>query len=109
MGQSAAEDAAAVDMETQFIADICASHGIPLLSLRVISDSPKAPFPAPPELLFDIERQRTNYRSLLLHIAKHPRVIGRLQTFGRQITDARRVLAEALCCLIAEGALDPES
>lgn len=108
IGQAAADGAAAVDMETQFIAEICSSHGLPLLSIRVISDSPAAPFPAPPELLFDVERQRTNYRSLLLHVAKHPRVIGRLQTFGRQIADARRVLADALCCLIADGALDAE-
>lgn len=108
IGQATADGAAAVDMETQFIVEICSSYRLPLLSLRAISDSPAAPFPAPPELLFDVERQRTNYRSLLLHVAKHPRVIGRLQTFGRQIADARRVLADALCCLIVAGALDAE-
>src|SRR5437879_6173656 len=33
--------AAAVDMETEFIARACAEHGIPLLSLRVITDTPR--------------------------------------------------------------------
>src|SRR6202030_1859365 len=34
-----ASGAAAVDMETEFIAHTCAAHGIRMLSLRVISDS----------------------------------------------------------------------
>src|SRR6266705_5435501 len=38
--------ASAVDMETEFIACACAEHGIPLLSLRVITDTPTEPFPA---------------------------------------------------------------
>ena len=39
--------ATAADMETEFIARICAARGIPLLSLRVITDAPREPFPAP--------------------------------------------------------------
>src|SRR6266568_3515769 len=39
--------AVAADMETEFIARACAEHAIPLLSLRVISDTPSKPFPAP--------------------------------------------------------------
>src|SRR6059036_2665926 len=49
-----ASRAAAVDMETEFIAPACADHGIPLLSLRVISDTLDEPFPAPTKVLFDI-------------------------------------------------------
>ena len=56
--------AAAVDMETEFIARACAEHGIPLLSLRVITDTPREPFPAPPNVLFDIEQQRTRFLTL---------------------------------------------
>ena len=52
--------AAAVDMETEFIARACTEYGIPLLSLRVITDSPGEPFPAPAHVLFDIEHQRTD-------------------------------------------------
>ena len=37
--------AAAVDMETEFIARACAEHGIPLLSLRVITDTPRRTVP----------------------------------------------------------------
>src|SRR5439155_25263640 len=35
-----ASGAAAVDMETEVIAQICAAHDIPLLSLRVITNTP---------------------------------------------------------------------
>src|SRR5262245_19159909 len=49
--------ASAVDMETEFIARACAAQGIPLLALRVVTDTPTQPFPAPPSVLFDIEQQ----------------------------------------------------
>ena len=43
--------ASAVDMETEFIARACATHGIPLLSLRVITDTPTQPFPCSTQCL----------------------------------------------------------
>src|SRR2546430_8748142 len=52
--------AVAVDMETEFIARGRAAHAITVLSLRVISDTPKELFPAPTDVLFDIERQHTH-------------------------------------------------
>src|SRR5262249_48894545 len=63
--------AAAVDMETEFIARACAEHGIPLLSLRVITDTPHEPFPAPPKVLFDIEQQRTHLLKLVRFLLAH--------------------------------------
>ena len=56
--------AVAVDMETEFIARECATLGIPLLSLHAISDTPLQPFPVPPAVLFDPERQQTRLLSL---------------------------------------------
>ena len=105
--RAAAEGAVAVDMETKFIAEACAARSVPMLSLRVISDTPRTPFPAQPEVLFDIERQRTYYAPLLLHLAAHPTAIGKFLTFGRQIADARRVLADALCCLLEHSTIRP--
>src|SRR6059058_6535193 len=64
--------AAAVDMETEFIARVCAAHAIPLLSLRVITDTPREPFPAPAHILFDIAKQRTDLPKLTTFLLTHP-------------------------------------
>lgn len=97
-----ASGAAAVDMETGAIVDIGRAHGVPLLSLRAISDSPKEPFPAPMSILFDIEKQKTDLRKLFGYIVTSPSRIVRMLTFFRQISDARAQLTEALVSLIRE-------
>lgn len=88
--------AAAVDMETEFIARACAAQGIPLLSLRVISDTPRELFPAPANVLFDVERQQTRMLKLATHLLAHPSHVPRLVQFARRIVHARRILANAL-------------
>lgn len=88
--------AAAVDMETEFIARGCAEHGVSLLSLRVISDTPSEPFPGPSKILFDVERQRTNAMKLSLYLLRHPAAFPRLILFARRIGRAQRTLANAL-------------
>ena len=94
--------AAAVDMETEFIARACAEHGIPLLSLRVITDTPREPFPAPPHVLFDIEQQRTNLLKLAAFFLAHPNRIPRLIQFARRIANARKILANTLVAIVRE-------
>jgi len=88
--------AAAVDMETEFIAHACAEHGVPLLALRVITDTPGQTFPAPPNVLFDIERQRTDLLRLGRFFLVHPNRVPRLVQFARTIARARKTLANAL-------------
>jgi adenosylhomocysteine nucleosidase len=88
--------ASAVDMETEFIARACAAHGIPLLSLRVITDTPSEPFPAPPNVLFDIERQRTDLLKLGTFFSVHPTRVPSLVQFARRIARARKILASGL-------------
>jgi nucleoside phosphorylase len=91
-----ASGATAVDMETEFIACACADHGIPLLSLRVISDTLDEPFPAPTKVLFDIEQQRTRFLTLATFFLAHPNRALRLIQFARRIARARRTLTDAL-------------
>jgi adenosylhomocysteine nucleosidase len=86
----------AIDMETDVIAKSCAAHGIRMLSLRVISDSAEAPFPAPPQVLFDIEDQQTKFSKLLPYLAKNPSAVGRLIRFSGQVAKARNALAVAI-------------
>jgi nucleoside phosphorylase len=92
--------AAAIDMETEWIARACAAKNIPMLSLRAISDTAAAPFPAPPNLLFDLERQRTSATRLARHLLMHPSAVVRLMRFARQIAAARTSLAAALKTLV---------
>lgn len=92
--------AAAVDMETEIIAEACAAHGTPLLSLRVISDTPRTPLPAPPDVLFDVQSQRTNFPRLAAYLLAHPTALGRLFRFSAQIRRARRSLASSLVAVL---------
>ena len=93
-------EAAAVDMETEFIARACAVHGIPLLSLRVITDTPTQAFPAPPNILFDLECQRTRVLRFAMFFLKQPNRASSLIQFARRIARARTALANALIDLV---------
>ena len=97
-----AADAAAVDMETGAIVAVCNAHGVPLISLRAISDTASQPFPAPPSVLFDSERQQTNYGRLLAYLLRHPGSIRPLFRFARQIARVRAALTEAIVALVSE-------
>jgi adenosylhomocysteine nucleosidase len=98
-------NAAAVDMETEVIATACAKHGVPMLSLRVVTDSLEEPFPLPPTVLFNIEQQRTDLGKLISHLLGHPVAIGRLLHFARRIAGARAILANAIVALLRSEAL----
>jgi nucleoside phosphorylase len=92
--------AVAVDMETEFIARACTVHGVPLLSLRVVSDTPKELFPAPTDVLFDVERQQTQMLKLATYFFAHPHRVPRLLQFARRIVRARRILGSALVTIV---------
>jgi adenosylhomocysteine nucleosidase len=98
-----ARGADVVDMETEIIAQACAARDIPMLSLRVVSDSPSNPFPAPPNVLFDIQLQRTNSGDLLGFLAKHPPALWRLLRFSQQVSKARSLLAKAIVDLVRDA------
>jgi nucleoside phosphorylase len=97
-----AQGALATDMETETIARACIAGGIRMLSLRAISDSLDEPFPAPPHLLFDLERQRTDIAKLLLYLLKHPSNVWRFVRFTSRIRQARQALTDAIVALLQE-------
>jgi len=94
--------ASAVDMETEFIARACAAQGIPLLALRVITDTPTQPFPAPASVLFDIQRQRTQIAVLARFFLAHPRRMPGLVQFATRISRARKTLSNALVWIVGD-------
>jgi nucleoside phosphorylase len=97
--------AAAVDMETEPIATACGRYGIRMLSFRAISDSVNEPFPAPPSVLFDTEKQRTDFVRFGMYLIKCPGALPRLLTFSRQIKRARGNLTNALIRLLTTNLL----
>ena len=92
--------AVAVEMETEFIAEACADHQLPLLSLRAISDTPSEPFPAPANVLFDLEKQRTDFARLAFYLVTHPGAFSRLNAFRGRIAVARKALAQTLDAIL---------
>jgi nucleoside phosphorylase len=88
--------AAAVDMETETIAELCAAHELPMLSVRAISDGAGEPFPAPADVLFDLGKQKTNFVRLGGYLLTHPGAFSRLNAFRQRIGVARKALADAL-------------
>jgi len=93
--------AAAIDMETEWIAQACAKRKIPMLSLRVISDTAAAPLPLPPEVLFDLDRQKTDPLRVASHLLRHPVHVPGLIRFARQIAAVRATLGAAVYELVA--------
>ena len=98
--------AIAVDMETEWIANACRTANVPMISLRVISDTPAAPMPAPADVLFNVARQKTDVGTLSSYVARHPGALWRLASFGKRITLARHVLAGAIVRLIERDSAD---
>jgi adenosylhomocysteine nucleosidase len=94
--------ASAVDMETEFIAQACTDHDIPLLALRVITDTPTQPFPAPPGVLFDIQQQRTHVAVLAKFFLANPKRVPGLLQFARRIARARKTLSNALVRIVLD-------
>ena len=88
--------AAAVDMETEVIAELCAAHSLPMLSIRAVSDTIAEPFPAPANVLFDVAKQQTDFVRLGAYLITHPSAFGRLNAFRKRVTVARKALADAL-------------
>lgn len=64
--------ALAGDLETALIANICASRGIPVLSIRCISDALQDDMPVPADILFNPKDGRPDSMRLFKHVVKNP-------------------------------------
>jgi len=99
--------AIAIDMETEFIAESCARLAIPMISLRAITDTPRSPFPAPPQVLFNLERQRTEFAPLFWYLLTRPVAVPRFISFAASVSKCRRALTNGLNLLLQEDLVQP--
>ena len=97
--------AQAVDMETSAIARVCAEMGVPMLSLRVISDTATAHIPVPLTVSYDLARQRPRVGALLAFLAKNPARILPFARFVRSLAPARAALTSAILELLGSESI----
>jgi len=87
-----------LEMETAGIAEAAAESGIPLLSLRAISDGPRAPIPFDLGEMMDDDANLQAGR-LLKAVARHPRIL--LQS--RQMMRNSKIAADNAAVAVAAG------
>jgi adenosylhomocysteine nucleosidase len=90
-----------VDMETDAVANIARSRGIPFVSLRVVTDDFEDRLPVD-AIAAAWESQGGSIRPipLTLHLATHPAEIGPLLRFARFLPEARHRLTRRLLELV---------
>ena len=91
-----------LEMETAGIAGVAAGRGIPLLSLRGISDGPRAPIPFNLEKMMD---EQDNLRSgeIIKTILGHPQILLQLVRMGRNTRKAADKAALALVAALSQS------
>ena len=89
-----------LEMETVGIAELAAQQGIPLLSLRAISDGPRAPIPFDLEAMMD-EQYNLHTGKILRTILGHPQMLPQLMRMGRNTNLAADNAAIALIAALS--------
>jgi adenosylhomocysteine nucleosidase len=95
--------ASAVDMETSVISAYCRMHGIPMLSLRVISDTEEQSLPMPFSVCFNARTQRPRPMSVARHLLNHPQKVPQFLRFVSGLSTARVKLGHFLARLLGSG------
>jgi adenosylhomocysteine nucleosidase len=90
-----------LEMETIGIVQVAEAHGIPLLSMRAISDGPQAPIPFDLEAMVD-EKDNLRMRKLFRTILGHPQMIPQLLRMGRNTKLAAQNAAIALVAALSQ-------
>lgn len=101
----------AVDMESDFIRDICRECGVPSATIRVISDSSEENLPLNFNTLMN-SSQKLDFKKLGFVLLRNPLKVGELLEFQKKIVQASKVLGAFLNDFVArlaqaEGASKP--
>ena len=90
-----------LEMETAGIAGAAAERGIPLLSLRGISDGPRAPIPFNLEAMMD-EQEALRSGEIIKKLLGHPQLVPSLVRMGRNTRKAADAAALALVAALSQ-------
>ena len=90
-----------LEMETDGIVRVAAEQGIPLLSLRAISDGPQAPIPFDLEAATD-EEYNLRVGVIIKAVLKHPQLVVQFLRMGRYTRQAAENAAIALIAALSQ-------
>jgi adenosylhomocysteine nucleosidase len=90
-----------LEMETSGIAQVAAERGIPLVSIRSVSDGPQAPIPFDLEAVMD-EKYNLRIGKLLMMVLRSPQIILRLRRTMLNSGKAADHAAKALVALLSQ-------
>jgi len=90
-----------LEMETAGIAGEEAEQGLPLLSLRAISDGPRAPIPFDLETMID-EKDNLRTGEIIKTMLGHPKILPNLGRMGRNTRQAADAAALALVAALSQ-------
>jgi adenosylhomocysteine nucleosidase len=90
-----------LEMETAAIAGVAAEQGLPLLSLRAISDGPRAPIPFDLETMMD-EQDNLRTGEIIKTMLGHPQMLPSLVRMGRNTRQAADNAALALVAALSQ-------
>ena len=90
-----------LEMETVGIAEVAAQRGIPLLSLRAISDGPRTPIPFDLETMMD-EQYNLQTGKILRTILGHPQMLPQLMRMSRNTNLAADNAAIELIAVLSQ-------
>ncbi len=92
--------AAAVDMETASLWALCQERGIPMLSVRAISDPADQELAVPFSVCFDAEKERPRPAALIKFLFHHPSRLRPFIEFVNGMKQVREQLAQTLTTLV---------
>jgi len=86
-----------LEMETAGIAQVAAEMGIPLVSIRSISDGPQSPIPFDLETILD-EKDNLRIGKMLMMVLRHPQIIFQSR---QMMQNSRKAADHAASALVA--------
>jgi len=92
-----------LEMETAGIAQVAAEAGVPLVSIRSISDGPQAPIPLDLEAVLD-ENDNLRIGRMLMIILRHPQIILQSRQMMQNSRKAADHAAKALFAALSQPA-----
>lgn len=91
----------AVDMESVYLADWAGRHGVPFLTIRVVSDTPSEPWAAEAGRFIRPDG-RLKLGALSPHLIRHPLSILRMISLARKLREGTARLARGIRALLKE-------